>query len=70
MKEKYDAIIALLEEYSIKVNEYAEEISVKQTAALESFFTKFEADYADAKAAAIEGWNNMKDRLGKAESAE
>lgn len=70
MKEKYDAIVALLEEYSVKANEYAEEISAKQTAALESFFTKFEADYADAKAAAVEGWNSMKDRLGKTESAE
>lgn len=57
MTTAYNQVLALFEEVDMVA--MADEISQKQTAALEDFFVEFEAQYADATEAAKENWNNM-----------
>ena len=61
MTEAYNQILTMFEDVDMAA--MAEEISQKQTAALEGFFTEFETEYARAKEAARENWNSMADQL-------
>ncbi len=61
MKKAYDAVMQELQ--SINVDELAEDISTKQTEALNSFFTSFETKYAAAEKAAQDNWNAMEQAL-------
>ncbi len=61
MTTAYNEIITMFEK--VDLTAYANEISQKQTAALEEFYSEFEAHYAAAAAAAKENWNNMEDDL-------
>ena len=71
IKTAYDEVIVWLEEKSVTASEYLEEISVKQKAKQEAFFTEFEANYAAAKQAAENNWKNMQEALeGSEEAAE
>lgn len=57
MTTAYNQVLAMFEEVDMVA--MADEISQKQTAALEDFFVEFETKYADAKEAALENWNDM-----------
>lgn len=57
MTTAYNQVLAMFEEVDMVA--MADEISQKQTAALEDFFVEFETNYADAKEAALENWNDM-----------
>lgn len=57
MTTAYDQVLAMFEEVDMAA--MADEISQKQTAALDGFFIEFETEYADAKEAARENWNEM-----------
>ncbi len=61
MTEVYDQIKQMLD--SVNETEILNEISEKQTAALESFFAEFESDYTAAKDAAKENWDSMRDQM-------
>lgn len=49
----------------INTDALVDDIAAKQTQAFDSFFTKFESDYASAKTAAESNWNAMEDALKK-----
>lgn len=70
VKTAYDSVVALIEEYSAKVSQYASEIATKQQEAQTTFFTSFETNYAAAITAAENNWNVMKSELENGESAE
>lgn len=57
MTTAYNQVLAMFEEVDMVA--MADEISQKQTAALEDFFVEFETKYADAKESALENWNDM-----------
>lgn len=57
MTTAYNQVLAMFEEVDMAA--MADEISQKQTAALENFFAEFETQYAAAKEAAKENWNDM-----------
>jgi hypothetical protein len=57
MTTAYNQLLSLFED--IDMTALADEISQKQTAALDVFFTEFETRYAGAKEAAKQNWNKM-----------
>ena len=59
----YEKVVELIEEASVKANDFLGEISVKQQQAKEQFFTDFETNYAAAIASAKESWATMKNSL-------
>ena len=63
----YEKVVELIEEASVKANDFLGEISVKQQQAKEQFFTDFESGYAAAIEAAKNNWNSMKDSLKREE---
>lgn len=70
VKQAHDAILEKLNEWSVNANAHVEEIATKQQEAQTAFFTKFESDYAAAKAKAQENWNAMQAELEKGEVSE
>ncbi|MGN1040712.1 MAG: hypothetical protein ACI4QL_04720 [Candidatus Fimimonas sp.] len=65
MQQAYNAIVSAVQ--SVNVDELANEISTKQTAAMESFFTEFETQYSAAETAAKDSWNAMEQALKQSE---
>lgn len=61
MTEAYQRMLSMFEEVDMAA--VADEISQNQTAAMEQFFTQFETQYASAKEAAQENWNEMASQL-------
>lgn len=61
MTMAYDQMITMFEE--IDEAAYLDEISAKQSAAMENFFVEFESDYSSAMKAAKDNWNSMEDDL-------
>lgn len=61
MTNVYDQLRQMLD--SINETQIVEEISTKQTQALESFFAEFENDYASIRDAAQKNWNDMRTEL-------
>lgn len=59
----YDSVVAEIEEYSEKANQYASKIATKQQEAQKTFFSNFETNYAAAITAAKTNWNNMQAEL-------
>lgn len=59
----YDAVVKGIEDAAVKVGDFVGEISDKQKAAQEEFFTAFETNYAEAITAAKNEWANMKGSL-------
>ena len=59
----YDAVVKGIEDAAVKVGDFVGEISDKQKAAQEEFFTAFETNYAEAITAAKNEWTNMKGSL-------
>lgn len=57
----YNEVTALFAD--IDATAFVDEISAKQSAALENFYSEFEAEYSDARAAAQESWNKMNSDL-------
>ncbi len=55
---RYNEVLAILEEHSIKASAYIDEISAKQKEKQQAFFEEFEEDYAAAKEAAKHYWNS------------
>ena len=71
IKTAYDEVVEWLEEKSVTASTYLDEISQKQKAKQEAFFTEFETNYAAAKQAAKNNWKNMQEALeGSEEAAE
>lgn len=60
MTQVYTELKGILDE--IDEQQWADEISQKQTAALDSFFTAFESNYAEAEAAAKRNWDSMREQ--------
>jgi len=69
IKTMYDAVVAAIENASVKANDYLTDISASQKAAKEQFFTEFETNYAEAVTAAKNSWTAMKDSLEEKENA-
>lgn len=67
MTDVYNQLMQMLD--SVDETQVLDDISNKQTAALNRFFTEFETDYAAAKNAAQNNWNGMRDELEKNESS-
>lgn len=63
IKTVYDSVVAEIEEYSEKANQYASKIATKQQEAQKTFFSNFETNYAAAITAAKTNWNNMQAEL-------
>ena len=63
VKTAYDRVVDFLESASVKASAYLDEISTAQKAAQEEFFTNFETQYAEAKAAAEQHWAEMSAQL-------
>lgn len=61
MTEAYQRMLSMFEEVDMAA--VADEIAQKQTAAMENFFTQFETQYAGAKEAAQQNWNDMASQL-------
>ena len=59
----YDTVVKGIEGAAVKVGDFVGEISDKQKAAQEEFFTAFETNYAEAITAAKNEWANMKGSL-------
>lgn len=59
----YDTVVKGIEDAAVKVGDFVGEISDKQKAAQEEFFTAFETNYAEAITAAKNEWANMKGSL-------
>lgn len=59
----YETLISKIEEQAVKADEYLTEISNAQKEALTEFTTAFENTYANAKAAAENGWKEMSEKL-------
>ena len=59
----YDTVVKGIEDAAVKVGDFVGEISDKQKAAQEEFFTAFETNYAEAITAAKNEWTNMKGSL-------
>lgn len=68
--ESYDKAIVKLQEYSVKADQYVEEISANQKEKQAAFFTAFENKYKAAKEAAQNQWNEMQQELEGAKEAE
>lgn len=62
----YTQVVTMIKEYSEKLSAHAEEISAKKTAALQTFFTEVETDYAAAAKAAKDNWKKMQNDLESA----
>lgn len=58
MTQIYEQLTAMLDE--VNAQAWVDEISQKQTAALEEFFAEFETGYAAAEEAARKGWDAMR----------
>jgi hypothetical protein len=63
VKTAYDKVVEKIQEASLKVSDYLNEVSTAQVAAQEQFFTSFETEYAAAKTAAKERWEAMSGAL-------
>ena len=71
VKESYDKIVLKLQEYSVKADQYVEEISENQKAKQTEFFNAFETKYKSAKEAAEKNWSDMQAKLeGSEQTAE
>ena len=66
MQQAYNDVVSAVK--SVNVDELADEISTKQTAAMESFFTSFETRYSEAETAAKNSWNEMEQALKQSEN--
>jgi hypothetical protein len=63
MNTAYNQVLEVFEEVDMAA--LADEISQKQTAAMDAFFTEFEAEYRNAQQAAKDNWNQMHNDLQK-----
>ncbi|MBR1984029.1 MAG: hypothetical protein IKA12_05030 [Clostridia bacterium] len=70
LKTIYDGVIELIEEYSAKVSQYADEIATKQIENQTTFFNNFETSYATAISTAKNNWSAMKTQLEQGYIAE
>lgn len=59
IKTQYDTVISTLETLGVELSTYLDEISAKQTTALNQFATDFETTYASAIAKAESDWTAM-----------
>lgn len=60
LKAAFDGVMSALELALGSVNDYIDEVAAKQKAALATFTSEFESKYASAKAAAKQGWADMR----------
>lgn len=63
LKAAHDAVIALIETFSVKASDFALEISLATTIAIESINAEFEQGYAQFVTAVNNGLNEMKNAL-------
>lgn len=63
LKNKFDQIVGYVDEATRQAADFLNAVSTKQKAALETFTSEFESKYASAKAAAKQGWADMRVEL-------
>ena len=66
----YESVIELLEEYSVKANDYAAQIEASQQNKQAQFHAEFSSNYASVIISVEAGWNTMQDDLEGETSAE
>lgn len=65
----YDAVVKLLDEYSVKANAYLEEIEQNQETKQVQFHAEFKTDYASVIVSVEAGWKDMQADLEGTENA-